>query len=186
LSFINGDIPKEMMIYTQTSPDAVRVVRDLSEASLRRSGDLSMPMWHDNETIWDWYFRRFTNGIEQPPGPPAVPGDEVMAIVVLDENLRYVDESTLPGFIIQRYPLRWWFPEDQMYRLSDNWLEQPVDASDPLLARVLRQPFDTETAVATWRYLLYRDPGFPLGSSDFYVAVRPEIAPFMSLGLGAR
>jgi predicted membrane-bound mannosyltransferase len=186
LSFINGDIPKEMMIYTQTSPDAVRVVRDLSEASLRRSGDLSMPMWHDNETIWDWYFRRFNNGIEQPPGPPAVPGDEVMAIVILDENLRYVDESTLPGFLIQRYPLRWWFPEDQIYRLSENWLEQPVDASDPLLARVLRQPFETETAVATWRYLLYRDPGFPLGSSDFYVAVRPEIAPFMSLGLGAR
>ena len=186
LSFINGDIPKEMMIYTQTSPDAVRVVRDLSEASLRRSGDLSMLMWHDNETIWDWYFRRFTNGIEQPPGPPAVPGDDVMAIVVLDENLRYVDESTLPGFVIQRYPLRWWFPEDQMYRLPDSWLEQPVDANDPLLMRVLRQPFDTDTAVATWRYLIYRDPGFPLGSSDFYVAVRPEIAPFMSLGLGAR
>lgn len=186
LSYISGDTPTEMMIYTQTSPDAVRVVRELSEASMRRHGDMSMPIWHDNETIWDWYMRHFSNGIEQPPGPPAVPGEDIMALVVLDENLRFVDEDTLPGFLVQRYPLRWWFPEDQIYRLPDDWLTLEVDDGDPLLMRILRQPFDTNTAVATWRYLLYRDPGFPLGSSDFYVAVRPEIAPFMSLGMGAR
>jgi hypothetical protein len=54
------------------------------------------------------------------------------------------------------------------------------------LVRALRQPFNSDTAVAAWRYFLYRDTGFPLGSSDFYVAIRPEIAPYMSLGLGAR
>lgn len=181
-----GEVPVEMLVYTQTSPDAVRVVRDLTEASLRRHGDMSMPIWHDNETIWDWYMRRFTNGIEQPPGEPNVPGDNIMAIVVLDENLRSVDENTLPGFLIQRYPLRWWFPEEQMYRLPDSWMTDIVGFDAPLLMRVLRTPFDESTAVDTWRYILYRDTQYPLGSSDFYVAIRPELAPFMTLGLGAR
>lgn len=186
INYIAGEVPVEMLVYTQTSPDAVRVVRDLTEASMRRHGDMSMPIWHDNETIWDWYMRRFTNGLEQPPGDPAVPDDRIMAIVVLDENLRVVDESTLPGFLVQKYPLRWWFPEEQMYRLPDTWMTDIVGFNSPLLMRVLRAPFDESTAVATWRYLLYRDTQYPLGSSDFYVAIRPEIAPFMTLGLGAR
>ncbi|MEY3990761.1 MAG: hypothetical protein RI985_1842, partial [Chloroflexota bacterium] len=186
INYVAGEVPVEMLVYTQTSPDAVRVVRDLTEASIRRHGDMSMPIWHDNETIWDWYMRRFTNGIEQPPGEPANPDDRIMAIVVLDENLRIVDENTLPGFLIQKYPLRWWFPEEQMYRLSDTWMTDIIGIDSPLLMRVMRTPFDESTAVATWRYLLYRDTQYPLGSSDFYVAIRPEIAPFMTLGLGAR
>lgn len=181
-----GEVPVEMLVYTQTSPDAVRVVRDLTEASLRRHGNMSMPIWHDNETIWDWYMRRFTNGIEQPPGAPNTPGDNIMAVVVLDENLRSVDDTTFPGFLIQKYPLRWWFPEEQMYRLPDGWTTDIVGLDSPLLMRVLRMPFDEVTAVDTWRYLLYRDTQYPLGSSDFYVAIRPELAPFMTLGLGAR
>ncbi len=186
LSYASGDTPKEMMIYTQTTPDALRVVHDLTNASMSRYGDMSMPIWHDNETIWDWYMRHFTNKVEQPPGAPAVPGDDIMAIVVLDENLKSIDDNTLPGFLIQKYPLRWWFPEDQMYRLSAKWYSDPVEENASLLTRVLRQPFNSDTAVATWRYYMYRDTGFPLGSSDFYVAIRPEIAPYMSLGLGAR
>lgn len=186
LSYENGDIPKEMMIYTQTSPDALRVVRDLERASLSRHGDMSMPIWHDNETIWDWYMRHFTNGIEQPQGTPAMPGEDIMAVVVLDENLKSIDDSTFPGFLIQKYPLRWWFPEDQIYRLDDGWYRSEVTNGSSLVRRVLHNPFDAPTAVAAWRYYLFRDPGYPLGSSNFYVAIRPEIAPFMSLGLGAR
>jgi predicted membrane-bound mannosyltransferase len=186
LSYISGDTPKEMMIYTQTTPDALRVIHDLTNASMSRSGDMSMPIWHDNETVWDWYMRHFTNKAEQPPGAPAMPGEDIMAIVVLDENLKSIDDNTLPGFLIQKYPLRWWFPEDQMYRLPAKWYSDPIEENASLLTKALRQPFDSATAVATWRYYLYRDTGFPLGSSDFYVAIRPEIAPYMSLGLGAR
>ena len=115
-----------------------------------------------------------------------MPGDNIMAIVVLDENLKSVDDSTFPGFLIQKYPLRWWFPEDQVYRLDEGWYKSDATENSSLLRRVMHNPFDAPTAVATWRYYLFRDPGYPLGSSNFYVAIRPEIAPFMSLGLGAR
>ncbi len=186
INYITGDTADEMLVYTQTSPDALRVIHDLREASMRRYGDLSMPIWHDNETIWDWYLRPFTNHSEQPAGSPGVPPDDVMAIVVLDENLTSMDDNTLPGFLIQKYPLRWWFPEDQMYRLQPDWMTAAPTDNSSLLTKVLRQPFAQDTAVRTWRFLLFRDPGASLGSSDFYVAVRPAIAPFMTLGLGAR
>jgi hypothetical protein len=109
-----------------------------------------------------------------------------MAIVVLDENLSSIDDNTLPGFLIQKYPLRWWFPEDQIYRLPPDWLTEAPNENSSLLTKVLRQPLDQDTAIRTWRFLLFRDTGAALGSSDFYVAVRPAIAPFMTLGLGAR
>ena len=186
INYITGDTADEMLVYTQTSPDALRVIRDVREASMRRFGDLSMPIWHDNETIWDWYLRPFTNHSEQPAGTPGMPPDDVMAIFVLDENLSSIDDNTLPGFLIQKYPLRWWFPEDQIYRLQDGWMNEPVNDNSSLLTKILLQPFDQNTAVRTWRFLLYRDTGAALGSSDFYIAIRPAIAPFLSLGLGAR
>ncbi|MFM2033128.1 MAG: hypothetical protein RLZZ297_1893 [Chloroflexota bacterium] len=186
INYITGDTADEMLVYTQTSPDALRAIRDVREASMRRFGDLSMPIWHDNETVWDWYLRPFTNHSEQPAGAPGVPTDDVMAIFVLDENLSSIDDNTLPGFLIQKYPLRWWFPEDQIYRLQEGWMSEPVNDNSSLLTKILLQPFDQGTAVRTWRFLLFRDTGAALGSSDFYLAIRPAIAPFMSLGLGAR
>jgi len=30
------------------------------------NGGLDMPIWYDNETVWDWYMRRFTGAQEQP------------------------------------------------------------------------------------------------------------------------
>jgi hypothetical protein len=65
-------------------------------------------------------------------------------------------------------------------------MSEPVNDNSSLLTKILLQPFDQGTAVRTWRFLLFRDTGAALGSSDFYLAIRPAIAPFMSLGLGAR
>jgi predicted membrane-bound mannosyltransferase len=188
LSFLNGDVPREMMIYTQTSPDVKRVVERLADASTRRGGTLGMPLWYDNETVWDWYMRRFTSGVEQSPQLTRAPGDEVMAVLMLQENIDSYPQNLqfLDGFSIQRYPLRWWFPEDQTYRLPSDWLSAPVDDRSPLLMRMIRTPFDTRTAAQFWNYMLFRIPPAPLGSSDFIVAVRPELAYEIGPGTGGR
>jgi predicted membrane-bound mannosyltransferase len=185
LAYINGDTPREPMVYTQTSPDVMRVIRRLEEASRRRGGDLDMPIIYDNETVWTWYMRDFPNatrGGEQLAGPP---GPEVMAVLMLQENLDRFPENRnlLDGFVIQRYPLRWWLPEDQVYRLPEGWREAPVETSS-LLAQALRAPFDRDANTRLWKFLMFRDPGAPLGSSDFIVAVRPEIAAQIGPGLG--
>jgi hypothetical protein len=77
---------------------------------------------------------------------------------------------------LQRYPLRWWFPEDQTYRINGT--------GSSLLERLLRNPLDYETTAQLWKYLMFRQPPAGLGSTDFVVAVRPELARQIGIGLG--
>ncbi|MEI7769332.1 MAG: flippase activity-associated protein Agl23 [Chloroflexales bacterium] len=185
LAYENGDTPREMLVYTQTSPDVMRVVRRLEEASRRRGSGLAMPLLYDNETVWTWYMRDFSHAdrtAEQLSGPP---DPSVMAVLLLDENMaRYPqDREMLSGFVIQRYPLRWWFPEDQIYRLAPGWRDGPLESAS-LLGQLLRAPLDRDVDARLWKFLMFRQTGYPLGSSDFYVAVRPELARQIGVGLG--
>lgn len=130
--------------------------------------------------------RRYARAEEHPGVLSSPPPAEVQVVLLLDENrdLSQPGEGALAGFRVQRYPLRWWFPEDQTYRLPDDWLTAPVDPGAPLLMRVVRTPFDPTTATEFWRYMLFRQPPAALGSSDFVVAVRPELAFELGLGTG--
>jgi hypothetical protein len=185
LAYQNGDTPLEMLVYTQTSPDVMRVVRRLEEASRRRGHGLSMPVMYDNETVWLWYMRDFSNAQRTPEQLAGPPDENVMAVLMLDENMASYPQNRqlLDGFVIQRYPLRWWFPEDQIYRLSAGWQSAPLENTS-LLGQLLRAPFDREVEARVWKLLMFRQTGEPLGSSDFVVAVRPEIASQIGVGLG--
>jgi hypothetical protein len=181
-----GDVPREMLVYTQTSPDVARVIDRLEAASILRGGALDLPVWYDNETVWNWYLRNFTRGVEQGPDLSAAPGPEVAAVLMLQENIDRNPRNleALSGFRVQRLPLRWWFPENEMYRLPPGWLTAPVDDTSPLLMRVLRTPLDGRTAAQFWQFMLFRRMPAPLGSSDFVLAVRPELANEFGLGTG--
>lgn len=184
LNYRWGDVPREMMIYTQTSPDVKRVIERLEGAMLRRGGSLSLPVWYDNETVWDWYMRRFTKAEEKRAGDIPSPPDDLVAMFLLQENLNEQNRQNLSGFRVQRYPLRWWFPEDATYRLPDDWRSRPVDQNAPLLMRMIRTPFDLNTAAQYWRYMLFRVPPSSLGSSDFVLVIRPDMANEIGLGTG--
>jgi hypothetical protein len=185
LSFLWPDSAREKMIFVQTSPDLARVIDRLEQASMRRGGGLDMPIWYDNETVWAWYLRRFTNKQQQSPALSAVPGPEVQAVLMLYDNIRDNPQNrqNLQGFRIQRYPLRWWFPNEGN-RLPDDWRTAPLEESSPLLMRLLRNPLDGRSQAQLWRYLIYRVPPEPLGSTDFVIAVRPELANEIGLGTG--
>ena len=185
LAYVNGDVPVESMVYTQTSPDVLRLVQRIEEVSIRRGHGLDMPIIYDNETVWNWYFRNFTNVQRNAGMLDGPPGPEVMAVFMLQENLDQNPENRamLDGFVIQRYPLRWWFPEDQVYRLSPTWRDVPLEQAS-LLAQLLRDPLNRTVEERWWRFLMFRDPGAPLGSTDFVIAVRPELARQLGVGLG--
>jgi hypothetical protein len=184
LNFLWGDVPREMMIYTQTSPDVARVIDRLEQASRRRGGGMDMPIWYDNETVWDWYMRRFTRATEQPAGVIPTPPDDLMALLIMEENLNDQNRQSFAGFRVQRYPLRWWFPEDAMYRLPTDWMTRPVTPESSLLMRMLRTPFDGSTASQYWDYILFRNLPSPLGSSDFVLVIRPALADELGFGIG--
>jgi len=183
LSYRYGDDARELLIFVQTSPDVPRVVRNLEQANTRRNG--SMKVWYDNETIWSWYMRRFPGATQQPPALPA-PSDDLMAVVLLQENIDANPQNlqALQGFRIQRYPLRWWNPEYELYRLPENWKSAAVTDGSPLLMRLLRTPLDGRTSAQFWQYMLFRQLPAPLGSTDFVLAIRPELANEMGLGTG--
>jgi hypothetical protein len=185
LSYRYGDDARELLIFVQTSPDVPRVVRQLEQANTRRNG--SMKIWYDNETIWSWYMRRFSGATQQPPALPA-PSDDLMAVVLLQENIVANSQNlqALQGFLIQRYPLRWWNPEYELYRLPQDWTSAAVTDGSPLLMRLLRTPFNGRTSAQFWQYMLFRQLPAPLGSTDFVLAIRPELANEMGLGTGTQ
>jgi hypothetical protein len=186
LSYQLGDIPREMLIYTQTSPDVMQAVRGLEEVSLMRTGGLEMPIIYDNETVWDWYLRDFPNATSNGGTLKGPPPEEVQAVLMLYENIVSDPEArdNLSEFRIQRLPLRWWFPENEIYLKTDAWHNDDLD-NVSLLSRTMRAPFDERTMVRLWEFLFFRDPGAPLGSTDFIIAVRPQIADHIAPGLGA-
>jgi predicted membrane-bound mannosyltransferase len=183
LSYRYGDDARELLIFVQTSPDVARVVHSLEQANTRRNG--KMTLWYDNETVWSWYMRRFQSAVQQPPTLPA-PGDDVLAVLLLQENIDAHPQNlqALQGFRIQRYPLRWWNPEYELYRLPEDWASAAPTENSALLMRLLRTPLDGRTAAQFWQYMLYRQLPAPLGSTDFVLAVRPELANEIGLGTG--
>ncbi|GAB4206286.1 MAG: TIGR03663 family protein [Roseiflexaceae bacterium] len=176
LSFRWGDIPREVMIYNTTSPDVVRVIRGLHQA-IQRGGNSEAVVWYDNETVWDWYTHDF-KAEEQASSLPNTPGENVVAVLMLKENFDANPQirDTWQGFVFQRYPLRWALPEYQTYRLPENWRAEAVGDSSPLLMRLLRNPLDSAAFSDFWQYMIYRQLPAQIDSTDFVLAVRPEIA----------
>jgi hypothetical protein len=71
-----------------------------------------------------------------------------------------------------------------MYRKDADWREVELEQAS-LLTRVMRAPLDNDTLVDAWGFLIYRNFDAPLGSTDFIIAVRPDIADQMAPGFGA-
>ena len=71
---INVNYATEWIGYAHSTPDPVRVSRQIEDLSRRYAGDLSMPVAYDNESAWPfaWYFRNLTNThyyVEKPDKP---------------------------------------------------------------------------------------------------------------------
>ena len=52
LAFQTGDVPKDMLIYVQTSPDVTRVMKELDEFSELTTGGKDLPIMYDDNTSW--------------------------------------------------------------------------------------------------------------------------------------
>ena len=117
LVYREGDVPKDMLVYTQTSPDMHRMVEELTTLSAITTGGRDLEIWYDdrNGTSWpmQWYLRDFPNR-HLYGGTIAGPPDDVPVVLVARDNRSSV-EPYLEGYTAQEYVLRWWFPEE-IYR----------------------------------------------------------------------
>ena len=111
-SYDHGDVPREFLFYTQTSPDVPDIVERIDHLATSSGKGDSLRIQVDSEHTWPWawYLREYDVSF-QPMGADFVP--DAGAILLLSapnevHTTSYVDRYQ-PA---QRYTLRWWFPED--------------------------------------------------------------------------
>lgn len=191
MTYVEGDVPRDMLIYVQSSPDVTRSVEEIGVLSRQMTGDLSMPIAYDSGTSWpfQWYLRDYTDRrfygstLNEPP-------DEAI-VLISNENLTTENQEMLVGYTYTEYAMRWWFPEDETYRRF---------AIAPELNKAERQNYQTDeegpynaldVAESVWRsvwgmrepqqqakmfrLLAYREMWAPIGSYNFRVYVRNDL-----------
>jgi sugar lactone lactonase YvrE len=188
-SYQHSDTPTEMLIYTQSAPDTVtvsnlvkRLSRDETSFDTDRNAqdvtggnDLTIALDQNDAVEWpfDWYFRDMTKlsyfNLEN--GDKTVNLAPNTAVILASDATE--NEPTFKSFIkdkytTNKYVLNWWFPEIGTYKdnnnkgdigMAFNWLKSNG-----------------------MKYILYRDPGIPLGSRNFYLHVRNDLAAKTGLG----
>lgn len=169
-AYRNGDVPREMLVYTQTSPALHRLVKEIEVAG-RVTGDrerikVSIDSTSGFTWPWAWYLRNYTDvsypDYGQPNAAPAA-GTKVV-IVHRNNNARIADmlkANYEPGRLL---PHRWWFPENETYK----------GMTAGKFAHALIRPDQWDKYVD---YFLYRKLPPSFGSEDAYVYFSKDLPP---------
>jgi hypothetical protein len=82
LAYLEGDVPKDMLVYTQTAPDVHRMTTELTRLSEEITGGTGLEIWYDDNdgVSWpmQWYLRDFPNrnlfgrSLTEPPDVPVL------------------------------------------------------------------------------------------------------------------
>jgi uncharacterized protein (TIGR03663 family) len=193
MTFLDGDVAVDTMIYNTTSPDVTKVSADLAQLSLNVHGDDSLTIQFDGCVQWpfNWYLRDFPNASlgSAVPVDPAT-GPEVLIGHPWDASCGLPQE--IPGYTEQTYVLRWHEPEHQVYRqfaiapeIPPGWsawttMDQPHD-----LGAVARSIWSSVEQVTTsegqqrlFRLMMFREMPAGLTSYEFKVYVRNDMLPY--------
>ena len=157
VSFQNGDVPVEMLVYTQTSPqlaDLVDYVESVGESNGDRGGT---PIQIDGTSgfswPWAWYLRNFSNASYVDYDGPIESPPETSVLVVHANN--QPEEASLDGLYSEgvRIPHRQWFPENYRGLTVGKFISGLMDAEsrrnamDYFLLRKLDAPLGSEDAI---------------------------------------
>ena len=160
VNYYNGDLPVEMMVYTQTSPDVGKVMKEIERVGFRTGTGKDLKIAYDNEVSWpfEWYLRDFRNRAFYGGGMPAT--DAPVVLVGFDNDHDAKVKPVLTNYVGQRYKLRAWYPED--YRgITPNG--------------ILKAILDQDMRTKLWNYFMYRQTLNPPGSTDFALYVRRDL-----------
>ena len=192
LVYQEGDIPRDMLVYTQTSPDIHRMVGELTTLSEEMTGGKDLVIWYDegNGVSWpmQWYLRDFPNRNifgRALSGPP----DNVPILLVASDNLSAV-EPYMDGYTAQKYVLRWWFPES-LYRNfaiapevppSQSALKSSDNPKD--FKATARSIWTSVSALGTpegqqhlYRLMMYHELPTPIGAYTYTLYIRNDLLP---------
>ncbi len=162
-NYYNGDVPVEMTVYTQTSPDVGQVMSEIERLAFRTGeGKEKFKVAYDSGVSWpfEWYLRDYKNKNFFGWGTPAADAPVVLVGFERDHD-KEVARVLGSKYVGQRYRLRWWFPED--YRSFN-------------VSGIINGLLNPDVRTKVWRYFLYRETVNALGSTDFMVYIRRDLA----------
>ncbi len=169
LVYAHGDIPVEMLVYTQTSPEIPRVLRNIERISTQSGQREDMPITVDSAEgftwPWAWSLRHYrnvdypdlTNTTAEPRGVVALLNTNNQASV-----LNAADKYESPV----RIPHRWWFNEVYDFGIPRKDLQFPNVES---LTAIWKDLTSLDHWKSKWSYFYNRDIPAKLGSSDALV-----------------
>jgi uncharacterized protein (TIGR03663 family) len=165
-SYENGDIPREMLVYTQTAPDLHRLAKEIEETAKLTGDRTEIKLAIDTRDAyswpWQWYLRRYTQVAFTDHTSDDITVGEDRLIAVINEHNNTKTIPNLPdGFSDgRRLVHRWWFPEEYRELKPETFFETLIDRN-------------------RWKgsidYFLYRKLANPIGSIDSYVYYSNEV-----------
>jgi predicted membrane-bound mannosyltransferase len=199
MSFIEGDVPRDMLIYTQTSPDVPMLIENFKALSALVEGDDRLPIYFGGDSTWPmwWYLRDLPGSrlLSTPETTDAIPADAAVVIVSRSPNeaARAELDAIFAGFTRVDYVLRWAFPETDTYRnfaiapeLPPNrsaWGSEenpagPIDVFNSIMESIGHQ-LTPEGQQDLYRLIVYRDLTTPITSwaTNISVYVRNDLLP---------
>jgi predicted membrane-bound mannosyltransferase len=194
LTYLEGDIPKDMLVYTQTSPDMTMMMSDIDRLSAELTGGKDLEVWYDSGVSWpmQWYLRDYPNKRFFGSTLTAPPGDAPI-VLVANDNLANVEDQ-LKDYTPQQYVLRWWYPEDQTYRDfaiapelepgRSAW-KDPEAAHGPIqvigsIVDAVGTLFTPEGEQKAYRLVMYRDLPASIGQYRYTMFVRNDLLPYFN------
>jgi uncharacterized protein (TIGR03663 family) len=167
VTYRNGDIPRDPLVYTQTSPEVLRIAREVQRIAESTGQGEQLPIAVDGTDgfgwPWYWYFRHYKQ-VSYPSyaGAQLSSPPQAQVVIVHAGNEAGVRKALETGFVrVRRFPHRWWFPEEE-YRgvTAEGFFGGLVDR------KAWRKRMD---------YWLFRKLERPLGSVDAYLYYAKEL-----------
>ena len=190
LSFEEGDVARDGLIYNTTTPDVQRLVSDLTQLSYAETGNLSLDVQYGNDVNWPlyWYLRN-SSGAHY--GSSVAQGTDT-SVIILNSSQADNYRPTLSGsYTEQKYVLRWHEPEYQIYRNfaiapelqpgQSAWGEADNPHDLPAILRSIGSSLMTQTTPEgqqrLWRLIFYREMPAPTINFTFSVFIRNDLLP---------
>jgi len=118
VSFIHGDVPKEMLIYTQTSQDVRKISLEIERLNTQNESNKDLFVIVDTTDgfawPWVWYLRNFPNKIFYSYDEiKTSPLNKNSVLLINTINNPMINENIANNFVLkEQYQHRAWFPEN--------------------------------------------------------------------------
>lgn len=169
-AYSHGDVPVEMLVYTQTSPDISALAKELRSADGYEGEDSGISIHVDHTSgftwPWAWYLRdssRYHVSYKNIDGESLVSSPTLSEAVFVHSSNEEDVAPSLQGLYTegQRIRHRWWFPEHTYRNLT--------------LGRFAKGLIDREAWRGVADYWLLREGvRHNIGSEDAYVFFAPD------------